>query len=201
MKKTLFLICIFLFSTFLIGCFDIVEYVTADNNNVNININITISKSMVEIINSMSEEKLNYKDLLNENDIKGELPKELKISKIDNSADFGYSIKGSVSKKELSELKVEDSFFIPIKKGNGYVMPVYSGDSSKTDIDDATLSLMSAYKFRLFISKSYISNIKNAYVEAEGEVYNMNLYDFSDIYLIEMPLYVIVLKDAVLKIS
>lgn len=200
MKKVFSCVMFLCIALCLVGCLDITEYVNADNDNIKINVNITVSKAMIELINSTDENQIDYKDILDENTLKKDLPKGFKMEKIDNITDFGFSMKGFISKQELSKMK-NGIFLVPMKYRSGYIMPLYSDNSDMNEIDDSTFALMSSYKFKLFISKDYIPYIKRAFVETGKDKYNISFYDFDDMYLLDMPLFVMFTDKPTLKIE
>ena len=64
--------------------------------------------------------------------------------------------------KEMMESGEELPFF-PIEKGNQVIIPIPTDDTG-TDMDSMTLAVLSAFKYRLSIGKSYLPKISRIIV-------------------------------------
>ena len=194
MKRFFYALSVVFISVSLIGCLEIFEYITVEDDKVNMTMNITLSKAMMETLESMdegsSQSDYDYEDL-NEDEINKVFPYEVKINKVNTSTDFGFNVSSSLEKKDMEKLNYEDNPYLPIKKGKSYYM----------SFADTSSESVPTYRYRLIVSKTYIENIKKVILKLDDESMDVDFYDLGDAYLIDIPVLKLDLDNAVLKIN
>ncbi len=174
--KIILLISIAMFST---GCIDMLSHTTLDKDgNLKSAIKFTIVKTDDD--DEFDPEEFGMDDVIGVNYISS-------YEFINTEFEYGVYAEIFVPKNELYSLDVDDtiSSYIPVKFGNSYYMSFISDEM----LGDEASSMLAAFKYQIFISKSYINNIHSAVIKnIYDDEYRIEFYDLHDTYLIEIPM-------------
>ncbi len=207
-NKFIKIFVLLLLSIFSLSCMEVFSNVGSKRNgDLYSTIKITMSKSILELA-GVEGEDINIFDELSMSDSSFE-DYITSYDIIDTALETGFIISINIPKNKIKDIDTQEiSFFIPIKDGNSYYMSFDSDDFDGLDGDDDEANayasmLLSSYKYRIIISKSYIKNIDDVVISSgiantSNEV-PINFYDLQDSYLIEIPL-VVLIEDSILRI-
>ncbi len=170
------------------SCLDMLSYTTVDKSgNVSSSVKVTISKSILAMAAMFDEDSdIDYNEIFDMSTME-EIDYISSYNLINTDFEYGVHLDISIPKKQLDKLDIYDdiSSFVPIKKGNSYYMVFQQDDN----IDEETMMMLSSLKYQVFISKSYIKEIKSVIItNNEDDEYHLDFYDFKDSYLIEVPM-------------
>lgn len=195
---------IFIFT--LTSCIEVYQHIGLnENNTIHIFTKLSVSKLIMELGNSFSDnpEEIDYDEVLGDFSSKDlSKYKDLNpvINKINTDLEFGYSIAFDVENKdkEFQKYVLENNmYFMPIFEGNEIIFFMGS-DAENSSIDSTSENFLISSKYRITISKSIKKSIKEVVLEYSDGIMNVVPDDLGDSYLIEIPMYSALEKDAML---
>lgn len=192
------------------GCIEIFQYVGYDDaGNLELTMTVKVQKAVFDMANEFSEsgEEFNYRQEFGfsegelEEDFPEWAPLDYSIEEIDTEREYGVTV--SFSGQEEAILGSEDSMeFLPRRRGNETIID-FSGAGGETDAggspaggDEFAAAFLAGAKYRLLISRTYIADIRKVVFEVDGESQPVDVSEFRDVYLLELPLSSIFMSES-----
>jgi len=191
------------------SCLDVYQHLSKNKNgNTDMYLQLNFSKALIAMVNgaSQSQEDFDFDDFLDNNVMISTFNDSnipiLEQGKIDSETDFGFYIKASYDSSKQKGFTESTSFF-PQKIGNTTVIHLDFESSSENDseINQMTNAILNSAKYRLSISKSYISKINKVSLEDDEIIRKIHFIDMNDTFLIEIPIFYILNKKTKLIIE
>lgn len=176
------------------SCLEITQHISMNKNTIRTNTRVTIQKYLFYLADSFNAGFSMYDfpiDSIDDN-----IPKSYikSIEPIDTEQEYGMSITLEYLANDATALikKIENSFLLPIKQGNKLIVSIVpTALDYDSDTQDMVMMIFSAYKYRLFISKSVLTNPRNVTITRKDAVFTANLIAYPDFTALELPLTII----------
>ena len=196
MKKNIFLrtllggavlVCALLFTS----CIDVVQSVTLKNGAFHVSLQVTLSKDLLALVGEDGA------DFINEIDA-DDMPAQLSVKQINTDTEIGIFCSGIIDPLTQDTSLQE---MIPLIEGTTVTLALPLGEGLSDGMSNASLSnemaqsvanaLFSSAKYRILVGKSLAPHITRAFLSdgtLRPQTVEVNFYDLSDMYCIELPL-------------
>jgi hypothetical protein len=179
----------------LAGCLDVVQYVSGSAGEIEVFLRLTLQKSVFELASSMGGEPQNLDEMfeqefnLNEDEVMGELPPglEAEFSSVNSPSEFGFELRYRASRALLESAPDGDAAFVPRISPTGMSIPLGEGQGGEGS-DEFAAAFLGSSKYRLLISKRFVSRVSEARLVAADESYPVTVIDLPDVWLLEFPI-------------
>ena len=182
----------------LVGCVEIFQYVGYDDEgNLDLTITVKMQKALFKIANQFSEsgEELDYRAEfgLSKSEIKADFPEwrrfNYSVEQIDTPTEYGLTV--SFSGQDEALLRAEESIdFLPRHDQDVTTIEFtgMGGGFAGGAEDEFAAAFLAGAKYRLLVSKNYITEIEAAVYEVDESSQPVEVNEFKDVYLLELPL-------------
>ncbi|MDR2633947.1 MAG: hypothetical protein LBC51_10065 [Treponema sp.] len=186
------------------GCIDVYQHITRSPQGIEHNtLKITVSKLLLAMANGMSDTALDYDAWLEANsgsmDIQAYESLKARIEKVNDELDLGYVITMNLdyTDTQSKDILSKGMDFIPLYTPQYTEIHITAlSDDEDTETNEMALAFLSTGKYRLSISKTCISTLKQVLMAAESEGFTeIACLDMGDAYLIEIPIRSFFTKD------
>jgi hypothetical protein len=199
MKNRFKIILLIFLPLIFVSCMDYVQSISYKDGKYHLYYKITVSKVMLAMANQKPDDLFGDFDQVQSD----ELPKSIRVKKVDTDLEAGYEFYLEVNPKTADE---KEKQFLLKKKDNKYFVPFLLGQNErnlsgpgKSQYDEMSDAILSSAKCRILISKKIIPSVKEAYFEGiNSDDYSIPFFDYGDEYCIEIP-FIVVLKDYLYK--
>lgn len=181
----------------LTGCVDVMQYISGQGSEAEVIFRLTLQKSAFELANSMSEEPQDLDRMfeqefsLGEEEVFGELPPELNATyeAVRSEFEYGFELRYSVNRARSLELPPEGAPFVPRVSNRSIVIPLAPGDAAEGQGEDQfAAAFFGSSKYRLFLSKRFVSRVSSATIEIGQDVMPIDVKELPDVWLVEFPI-------------
>lgn len=175
----------------LTGCVDIFQYVGYDDSGrLNTSVSLKIQKAILEMASGFSGEEPNYEEEFDfsEEEIAEEYPEwvSVDVSPIDTELEYGFRLDMQTAENRMETFD-DTTPFIPEKRDSEIVIPLQSMGSENDQGEESAAAFLASSKYRLLISKKYAPTISEAWYQNERERSPVDVQEFDEVYLLEMP--------------
>ena len=196
MKKARVLLALLVVGTLLVlgGCVDVLQYISGTSYSVSVFTRFTLQKSIFEAAaafggdSSQTMPDLSEEIPLDQATITDEMPPWLDASfePIDTEMEYGFEMRYTAPREELARLPDDEAGLVPRVLIDRITIPLSAG--SETPNDPFSTALLGSAKYRLMISKLFLSRVSAAYLVDGDEMNELAVTDLPDVWLIEFPM-------------
>ena len=176
------------------GCLDVLQYVSGTSYDVTVFTRFTIERSVFQVAAAMGadpsemEMEMTEELPLDEAAVTGELPEWLsaEFNTIDTPMEYGFELRYTAPREQLARLRDDEAELVPRVGRSSMVIPLSGG--SDTSSDPVAGAMLGTAKYRLMISKLFLSRVSAAHLVDGEEVHELTVTDLPDVWLIEFPI-------------
>jgi hypothetical protein len=177
------------------GCIDVVQYVSGTSFEVSVFTRLTLQKSVFELGAAFGGEEQDLDEMfrsefeLDEESVTSELPAGIDASfqTVNTPYEYGFELSYTAERSVLADLPEDGAAFVPRVGLRNMSIPLHAGGGSGEEVDATTGAFLGSSKYRLMISKRFLSRITEAYLETSNGDQEVVLSDLPDVWMIEFP--------------
>lgn len=185
----------------LVGCIDVVQYISGDSNSIDVYLRLTLQKSAFEMASAFGDETQDLEQMfeddfdLNEAEVLGEMPPGVDASfeQINTEFEYGFELRYSAPRGTFAELSAaggaNGGAFVPRVTSRKMVIPLSEGEGNEGggEGDEFAAAFLGGAKYRVFVSKRLVSRISAAYLDDGGEAIDLEVTELADVWMIAFP--------------